>query len=65
VLARLLVHPVCLDIMVDVGMPIMHKNVTYNCRVAFLNKWVRSCDLLTLNWRYVYRQITNNYSFFF
>ncbi len=38
VLARLLVHPVCLDIMVDVGMPIMHKNVTYNCRVAFLNK---------------------------
>ena len=22
----------------DVGMPVMHKNVTYNCRVAFLNK---------------------------
>ncbi|XP_074651394.1 glutamine-dependent NAD(+) synthetase-like isoform X2 [Tubulanus polymorphus] len=24
--------------MVDVGMPVMHKNVAYNCRVIFLNK---------------------------
>ena len=26
------------SIKMDVGMPVMHKNVTYNCRVAFLNK---------------------------
>lgn len=23
--------------LIDVGMPVMHKNVTYNCRVAFYN----------------------------
>ena len=23
---------------IDVGMPVMHKNITYNCRVVFLNK---------------------------
>ncbi|CAG0914199.1 unnamed protein product [Notodromas monacha] len=38
VLSRLLVHPVCQDMVIDVGMPIMHKNVVYNCRVVFLNK---------------------------
>ncbi|KAK2725857.1 glutamine-dependent NAD(+) synthetase-like [Artemia franciscana] len=38
VLAELLVHPACQDIIIDVGMPVMHRNVTYNCRVAFLNK---------------------------
>ncbi|XP_033217221.1 glutamine-dependent NAD(+) synthetase [Belonocnema kinseyi] len=38
VLATLLRSSVCDDILVDVGMPVMHKNVTYNCRVAFLNK---------------------------
>ncbi|CAG0881319.1 unnamed protein product [Darwinula stevensoni] len=38
VLAKLLVHPICTDIIVDVGMPVMHKNVTYNCRIIFLNK---------------------------
>lgn len=37
VLARLLAHPLCQGILMDVGMPVMHKNVTYNCRVAFLN----------------------------
>ncbi|KAK3881782.1 hypothetical protein Pcinc_013812 [Petrolisthes cinctipes] len=35
--AELLQHPSCTDIMVDVGLPIMHKNVTYNCRLVFLN----------------------------
>ena len=25
---------------IDVGMPVMHKNVTYNCRVAFLNRQI-------------------------
>ncbi|XP_074025874.1 NAD synthetase [Leptinotarsa decemlineata] len=38
VLAELLTAPLCKDILVDVGMPVMHKNVSYNCRVIFLNK---------------------------
>jgi len=37
VLAELLSSPVCQDILVDVGMPVMHHGVTYNCRVCFLN----------------------------
>ncbi|XP_066582206.1 glutamine-dependent NAD(+) synthetase [Prorops nasuta] len=37
VLAQLLKNPACEEILIDVGMPVMHKNVTYNCRVAFLN----------------------------
>lgn len=36
--AELLQHPACVDIMVDVGLPILHKNVAYNCRLIFLNK---------------------------
>ncbi|ESO04999.1 hypothetical protein HELRODRAFT_191543 [Helobdella robusta] len=38
VLAQLLGSPICTGVMCDVGMPIMHKNVSYNCRVIFLNK---------------------------
>ncbi|KAK2575635.1 hypothetical protein KPH14_011898 [Odynerus spinipes] len=38
VLRMLLKSSICLDILIDVGMPVMHKNVTYNCRVAFLNR---------------------------
>ncbi|CAG9861119.1 unnamed protein product [Phyllotreta striolata] len=38
VLAELLIAPLCKDILIDVGMPVMHKNVCYNCRVIFLNK---------------------------
>ncbi|KAK7065400.1 Glutamine-dependent NAD(+) synthetase [Halocaridina rubra] len=38
VVAELLQHPFCTDIIIDVGLPVMHKNVTYNCRVAFLNR---------------------------
>lgn len=38
VLAELLASPICTDIICDVGMPVMHKNVTYNCRVIFLNR---------------------------
>ncbi|KAM9302411.1 glutamine-dependent NAD(+) synthetase isoform 1-T1 [Gastrophryne carolinensis] len=38
VLAKLLESPVTSDIICDVGMPVMHKNVRYNCRVIFLNK---------------------------
>ena len=27
----------CRGMLIDVGMPVMHRNVTYNCRVAFYN----------------------------
>ncbi|KAG0140299.1 hypothetical protein CROQUDRAFT_718696 [Cronartium quercuum f. sp. fusiforme G11] len=37
VLAKLLVHPDTLDLLCDVGMPVMHKNVLYNCRILFYN----------------------------
>nr|XP_023850809.1 glutamine-dependent NAD(+) synthetase [Salvelinus alpinus] len=37
VLGKLLESPVTQDIICDVGMPIMHHNVRYNCRVIFLN----------------------------
>ncbi|XP_074130530.1 glutamine-dependent NAD(+) synthetase isoform X2 [Sminthopsis crassicaudata] len=37
VLAQLLVAPVAQNIICDVGMPVMHRNVRYNCRVIFLN----------------------------
>ncbi|XP_018336301.1 probable glutamine-dependent NAD(+) synthetase [Agrilus planipennis] len=38
VLLELLTAPLCKDILVDVGMPVMHKNVAYNCRIIFLNQ---------------------------
>ncbi|XP_056657118.1 glutamine-dependent NAD(+) synthetase [Monodelphis domestica] len=37
VLAQLLMSPVTQNIICDVGMPVMHRNVRYNCRVIFLN----------------------------
>jgi NAD+ synthase (glutamine-hydrolysing) len=37
VLVDLLTSPICQDILVDIGMPVMHKNVVYNTRVVFLN----------------------------
>ncbi|KAL0276498.1 UNVERIFIED_CONTAM: hypothetical protein PYX00_004057 [Menopon gallinae] len=37
ILAELLKNAICKDILIDVGMPVMHKNVAYNCRVVFLN----------------------------
>uniref|UniRef100_A0A672GNV3 Glutamine-dependent NAD(+) synthetase n=1 Tax=Salarias fasciatus TaxID=181472 RepID=A0A672GNV3_SALFA len=40
VLKDLLESPVTQDIICDVGMPIMHHNVRYNCRVLFLNRKV-------------------------
>lgn len=40
ILANLLKSTICEDMLIDVGMPVMHKNVTYNCRVAFLNRRV-------------------------
>ena len=37
VLAVLLKAPVTRDILCDVGMPVMHNSVRYNCRITFLN----------------------------
>jgi len=37
VLAQLLANPTTRGLIVDVGMPVMHRNVTYNCRVVFYN----------------------------
>ncbi|RMJ24832.1 hypothetical protein PHISP_04308 [Aspergillus sp. HF37] len=37
-LARIMGHPDCQGIVVDVGMPIRHRNVRYNCRVIFYNR---------------------------
>ncbi|XP_017275047.1 glutamine-dependent NAD(+) synthetase [Kryptolebias marmoratus] len=37
-LKTLLESPVAQDILCDVGMPVMHRNVRYNCRVLFLNR---------------------------
>ncbi|KAL2010607.1 hypothetical protein VTN00DRAFT_6414 [Thermoascus crustaceus] len=37
-LARIIDHPDCQDIMCDVGMPVRHRNVRYNCRVIFYNR---------------------------
>ncbi|KAK9728677.1 NAD synthase [Popillia japonica] len=38
VLLELLTAPLCENMLIDVGMPVMHKNVVYNCRVVFLNQ---------------------------
>ncbi|KAJ7415033.1 putative glutamine-dependent nad(+) synthetase protein [Willisornis vidua] len=40
VLGKLLESPATQDIICDVGMPVLHRNVRYNCRVIFLNKHV-------------------------
>lgn len=37
-LARIIAHPDCQNILVDVGMPVRHRNVRYNCRVVFYNR---------------------------
>ncbi|XP_064090093.1 glutamine-dependent NAD(+) synthetase-like [Macrobrachium nipponense] len=39
-LATIMKDPACSDILVDVGLPVMHKNVIYNCKLVFLNKRV-------------------------
>ncbi|XP_066992905.1 glutamine-dependent NAD(+) synthetase isoform X2 [Anabrus simplex] len=38
VLLEILISPLCKDMLIDVGMPVMHRNATYNCRVIFLNR---------------------------
>ncbi|KAJ5176837.1 Glutamine-dependent NAD(+) synthetase [Penicillium canariense] len=37
-LSQIIAHPDCQDIVVDVGMPVRHRNVRYNCRVIFYNR---------------------------
>ena len=37
VMSQLLTNPSVRGMLVDVGMPVMHRNVTYNCRVVFYN----------------------------
>jgi NAD+ synthase (glutamine-hydrolysing) len=37
-LAKIIAHPDCQDIVVDVGMPVRHRNCRYNARVIFYNK---------------------------
>ncbi|KAI8120364.1 putative glutamine-dependent NAD(+) synthetase [Lucilia cuprina] len=43
------------NILVDVGMPIMHRNVAYNCRVAFFNRKILlirpRCRCVTMNFK--------------
>ncbi|KAL5010219.1 hypothetical protein ScPMuIL_012524 [Solemya velum] len=38
VMAQLIVNPACQDIICDIGMAVMHRNIAYNCRVTFLNR---------------------------
>ncbi|KAJ5461486.1 Glutamine-dependent NAD(+) synthetase [Penicillium daleae] len=37
-LAQIIDHPDCQDIVVDIGMPVRHRNVRYNCRIIFYNR---------------------------
>ncbi|XP_037929866.1 glutamine-dependent NAD(+) synthetase, partial [Teleopsis dalmanni] len=38
VLLEIMMSPICENMLVDVGMPVMHRNVAYNCRVVFFNR---------------------------
>ncbi|KAJ5038295.1 uncharacterized protein L3040_007161 [Drepanopeziza brunnea f. sp. 'multigermtubi'] len=40
-LAQLMQHPECQDILIDVGMPVKHKSVRYNCRIIIYNKQIQ------------------------
>jgi len=37
-LAQIMKDPSCQDIICDVGMPVRHRNVRYNCRIIFYNQ---------------------------
>ncbi|KAH8603085.1 glutamine-dependent NAD(+) synthetase [Bisporella sp. PMI_857] len=39
-LAQIIDHPECQDILLDLGAPVRHRNVRYNCRVIVLNRKV-------------------------
>ncbi|KAF7856329.1 hypothetical protein EAF04_009857 [Stromatinia cepivora] len=36
-LAEIIAHEECRDILLDIGMPVRHKNVNYNCRIIVYN----------------------------
>jgi hypothetical protein len=36
-IAQILLHPDTKDILLDVGSPVLHRNVLYNCRIIILN----------------------------
>ncbi|ANB15267.1 glutamine-dependent NAD(+) synthetase [Sugiyamaella lignohabitans] len=36
--SQIITHPDCQDILLDIGMPIIHKSVRYNCRVISYNR---------------------------
>lgn len=36
----ILEDPACQDILLDIGMPVTHKNVRYNCRIISYNKTI-------------------------
>ncbi|KAL9692729.1 hypothetical protein quinque_005509 [Culex quinquefasciatus] len=38
ILLEIMMSPVCQNMLIDVGMPVQHRNVAYNCRVVFHNK---------------------------
>ncbi|KAI5799261.1 hypothetical protein DFH27DRAFT_560123 [Peziza echinospora] len=38
VLAQILQHEECQDILLDIGMPVIHRSNRYNCRIIVLNK---------------------------
>ncbi|KAI8048658.1 hypothetical protein BDF22DRAFT_702039 [Syncephalis plumigaleata] len=37
ILGRLLTEESCWDMLIDVGMPVLHRNVRYNCRILIFN----------------------------
>ncbi|CZS88926.1 probable QNS1 Glutamine-dependent NAD Synthetase [Rhynchosporium graminicola] len=39
-LAQIMNHPECQDILLDLGMPVKHKSVRYNCRIIIYNKQI-------------------------
>ncbi|KAI9706556.1 MAG: glutamine-dependent NAD(+) synthetase [Candelina mexicana] len=39
-MAKIIDHPDCQDIVCDIGMPVRHKNTKYNCRVIIYNRKV-------------------------
>ncbi|KAJ9660583.1 glutamine-dependent NAD(+) synthetase [Coniosporium apollinis] len=39
-LREILVHKDCQDILLDIGMPVMHRDVRYNCRIICYNKQI-------------------------
>ncbi|XP_055587043.1 glutamine-dependent NAD(+) synthetase isoform X2 [Uranotaenia lowii] len=40
ILLEIMMSPVCQNMLIDVGMPVQHRNVSYNCRVVFHNKQI-------------------------